>query len=271
NASQMNQVIMNLVTNAVHAIDDNGIIDIGVEVIHIDKTRAEQYPDIDPGDYAKIFVSDTGCGIARENLIAVFDPYFTTKTPDKGTGLGLAVVHGIVKLHGGHITVYSEPGKGTTFQVYLPLATQPSGAVSVQPTQKIAPGTERILFVDDEPTIVKLQKRTLERLGYAVTAHTGSQAALEAFQATPDLFHLVITDMTMPDMTGDKLSSAIKEIRPDMPVILCTGFSEKVNAKTALNFPIDGFLMKPVDKGKMAETVRKVLDGAKNAGRDKNL
>ena len=260
NASQMNQVIMNIVTNAVHAIEDNGIIDIGLELIHLDKNDIESYPDMMPGSYAKMFVSDTGCGIAKENLMAVFDPYFTTKTPDKGTGLGLAVVHGIVKLHFGHISVYSEFEKGTTFNVYLPLATQVEKRSTIQTKTENVGGGERILFVDDEPTIAKLQKRTLERLGYDVTIKTSSIEALEAFRLTPDLFQLVITDMTMPEMTGDKLSRAVKEIKPDIPVILCTGFSEKINETTALDFPIDGFLMKPIDTGKLAKTVRKALD-----------
>jgi nitrogen-specific signal transduction histidine kinase/ActR/RegA family two-component response regulator len=260
NASQMNQVIMNLVTNAVHAINDNGLIDIGLELIQLDKSNVEQYPDMMPGSYAKIYVSDTGCGISKENLNAIFDPYFTTKTPDKGTGLGLAVVHGIVKIHDGHITVYSEPGNGTTFHVYLPTTTQSFKKPAIQTETDIPQGCERILFVDDEPAITKLQKRFLERLGYAVTAKTSSLDALKTFRLNPDLFQLVITDMTMPEMTGDQLCQAVKEIKPDIPVILCTGFSEKINEKTALDFPVDGFLMKPIDIKKMAETVRNVLD-----------
>ncbi len=260
NRSQMNQVIMNLVTNAVHAIEDNGMIDIGLQLMVLDKSDMDQYPDMIPGTYAKIFVSDTGCGIDQENLNAVFDPYFTTKSPDKGTGLGLAVVHGIVKLHSGHISVYSEREKGSTFNVYLPLATQVEKRSVIQKETKVAEGGERILFVDDEPTIVKLQKRTLERLGYEVTTKTSSVEALETFRLTPDLFQLVITDMTMPEMTGDKLSQAVKDIKPDIPVILCTGFSEKINETTAFDFPIDGFLMKPIDTDKMAKAVRKVLD-----------
>jgi len=260
NVSQMNQVIINLVTNAVHAIDDNGIIDIGLELTLLDDCNIEQYPDMIPGNYARIFVSDTGCGIPKENLTAIFDPYFSTRTPDKGTGLGLAVVHGIVKIHGGHITVYSEPERGTTFHVYLPMAKQTFQRPSIQPKMEIAQGNERILFVDDEPTITKLQKKILERLGYAVTTKTSSVEALETFRLDPNFFQLVITDMTMPEMTGDKLAQAVKEIKSDVPVILCTGFSKKINKKTASDFPVDGFLMKPMDIKKIAETVRKVLD-----------
>jgi two-component system, cell cycle sensor histidine kinase and response regulator CckA len=165
NTSQMNQVLINLITNAVHAIDDNGMIDIDLELIQLDENYLDQYSGMMPGSYAKLLISDTGHGIAQENLSAIFDPYFTTKTPDKGTGLGLAVVHGIVEIHGGQIKVYSEIEKGTTFQVYLPLTTQTYKKIEDHEESNYAKGSERILFVDDEPTIAKLQKRVLERLG----------------------------------------------------------------------------------------------------------
>ncbi len=260
NASQINQVIMNLVTNAVHAIEDNGRINVGVKVIDVDESSKDQYRETLPGRYADIFVTDTGCGIETKDIDSIFDPYFSTKTPDKGTGLGLAVVHGIINVHDGHISVSSAPGKGTTFHVYLPLATQPSPTIDIATDTGIKEGCEQILFVDDETTIIKLQKKILERLGYCVTTKTSSIQALEAFRKSPDLFQLVITDMTMPEMTGDKLSNAIKKIRPDIPVILCTGFSEKINEKTASDFQIDGFLMKPSNINDMAETIRKILD-----------
>jgi len=265
NPSQINQILLNLATNAAHAVGDNGIIEIGMQKVILDESSAGQYPDLSPGSYAKIFVSDNGCGIAQENLDLIFDPYFTTKGPDKGTGLGLAVVHGIVKIHGGHVTVYSEAGKGTTFHIYLPLYGQRAPAVTIRQPEALPVGTERILLVDDEPAIVKMQKQTLERLGYTVAARTSSTEALEAFRKTPGSFDLIITDMTMPGVTGDKLAESAKEIRPGIPVILCTGFSEKVNVKTAKDIMIEGFLMKPVDKSKMAKMIRNVLDAAKNA------
>ncbi len=260
NTSQMNQIIMNLVTNAAHAIEDNGIIEIGLELIDLDESYMDQHSDMTPGSYAKLFVSDNGSGIAQESLNAIFDPYFTTKTPDKGTGLGLAVVHGIVKIHGGQIKVYSELEKGTTFQVYLPMTAQTYREIEVPTENDFIKGGERILFVDDEPTIVKLQKRILERLGYTVTTKTSSLEALETFRSTPDSFDLVITDMTMPEMTGDKLSMAIKDLRSDIPVILCTGFSEKINKETASQFSVEGFLMKPIEIRILSKTIRKVLD-----------
>jgi two-component system cell cycle sensor histidine kinase/response regulator CckA len=260
NASQINQVILNLVTNSVHAIEENGRINVGVSVVDVDESNRDQYPEMPQGRYAKIFVTDTGCGIETEDLDFIFDPYFSTKTPEKGTGLGLAVVHGIIKVHDGYINVSSKPGKGTAFYLYLPLATQPSRPIEITVDSKIQEGNEHILFVDDEPTIMKLQKKILERLGYAVTAKTSSVEALDVFRKSPERFQLVITDMTMPKMTGDKLSKAIKEIRSDIPVILCTGFSEKVNEETASQFAVEGFLMKPVDMNTLAETIRNVLD-----------
>ena len=264
NPSQMNQVLVNLVTNASHAVYENGMIEIGLQAVHFDEDIAKQYPDLLPGRYAEILVSDNGIGISKENLNLIFDPYFTTKGPDKGTGLGLAVVHGIVKIHGGHTTVYSEAGKGTTFHVYLPLAEQTSEVEPARQSVRLPVGTERILFVDDESTIGEMQKQSLERLGYTVTVMTSSVSALETFRSASASFDLVITDMTMPNMTGEKLAQAVKAIRPDIPVILCTGFSEKVNAKTAMGLPVDEFLMKPVDKEKMAKTIRKALDHQKS-------
>ena len=262
NASQINQILVNLVTNALHAINDEGTIEIGLDGVNFDDSIRNQYPDFLPGRYAKLLVSDNGCGIAQENLNMIFDPYFTTKEADKGTGLGLAVVHGIVKIHKGHITVYSEVGRGTTFHVYLPLCSQASEDESDRQFEQVSGGTERILFVDDEPSIVKMQKQNLERMGYTVTTQTSSVEALEEFGSSPDSFDLMITDMTMPQMTGDRLAVSIKKIRPDIPVILCTGFSEKINQKTAPDLLIDEFLMKPVDTTKMAKAIRKVLDGA---------
>ena len=263
NPSQMNQVLVNLVTNASHAIPEDGMIRIDSGTIRFDESVMKQYPGLSSGRYVEIIVSDNGKGISREDLNQIFDPYFTTKDPDKGTGLGLAVVHGIVKSHGGHITVYSEVGEGTVFHVYLPLA-EPFLKVESRPQPERLPvGIERILLVDDEPPITKMLTRNLERTGYTVISHTSSEEALKAFRSAPASFDLVITDMTMPQMTGDKLAAAVKEIRPDMPVILCTGFNEKVNVKTAPDLLIDGFLMKPVARTEMAGMVRKVLDEAK--------
>jgi len=264
--TQIHQVIMNLVTNAMHAMaDGEGILEICVEPISFNEGVDRKYIDIAPGDYARVTVSDTGMGIPGNHLDRIFEPYFTTKEVGKGSGLGLSVVHGIVKSHKGHITVYSEPGKGSTFHVYFPLAESLSAELGAPFAEPLPTGTERILLVDDEPAIVKMQQQSLERLGYSVTARTGSIEALEAFRALPDKFDLVITDMTMPNMTGDKLARFIKEIRPAMPVILCTGFSEKIHSsKNSLD--IESVMMKPVDKRKMAKTIRRLIDRAKGNG-----
>jgi CheY-like chemotaxis protein len=190
----------------------------------------------------------------------IFEPYFTTKESGKGTGLGLAVVHGIVKSYKGDIRVYSEPGKGTAFHVYLPVLKSQVEAEEIDAAVIIQTGTERILLVDDEEPIVRLEKQMLERLGYQVAARTSSIEALEAFRAAPDKFDLVITDMTMPNMTGVQLSQKLLEIRPDIPIIICTGFSTKINDEKAKEFGIRGFVMKPVVMSELIKKIREVLD-----------
>ncbi len=260
--TQLHQVIVNLATNAKQAMaeEEAGVLEIFVNSIFFDEDIENQYPDLTPGDYVCITVSDTGTGILKADLEKIFDPYFTTKQKGDGSGLGLFVVHGIVKKYRGAITVYSEPGKGTTFHVYLPLIKKyslgkPSGTFEPLPT-----GTEHILMVDDEPTILKMQQQVLERLGYQVVSRVSSLEALEAFRGSPEKFDLVITDMTMPHITGDRLSREIKKLVPDMPVVLCTGFSEKVDDSRASALHIDGFLMKPVNQAQLANIVRSVLD-----------
>jgi CheY-like chemotaxis protein len=190
----------------------------------------------------------------------IFQPYFTTKKQGKGTGLGLSVVYGIVKEHGGDIRVTSEKGKGTTFEVYLPILKDASDSVVPEKSAIYEMGIERILLVDDEEPIVRLEQMTLERLGYRITARTSSVEALEAFRANPAAFDLVITDMTMPNMTGDQLARELMAVKPGIPVIICTGFSEKMSPEKADRLGIRGFLMKPVVKSAMARTVRNVLD-----------
>ena len=261
--TQLHQIILNLATNAKQAmVEGSGVLEVGVDSVAFDSDIKNKYPDMQPGKYARITVSDTGIGIPEKNLDKIFEPYFTTKEKEEGTGLGLSVVHGIVKSHNGHVTVYSISGKGTTFHVYLPLVKKTSSDLPRQKTEPLPVGTEWILLVDDEPPIVKMQQQHLEQLGHTVTASTSSLEALEALRSSPDKFDLVITDMTMPKMTGDELSREIKKIRSDIPVILCTGFSEKINGHGE-NLDIEAFLMKPIDKAKMAKTVRQVLDEAK--------
>ncbi|MCF8044894.1 MAG: response regulator, partial [Desulfarculaceae bacterium] len=264
-ATQIHQVIVNLVTNAMHAMTERkGIIDVHIELVELDGQIARKYPDAVPGEYVCLTVSDNGEGIAADHLDKIFEPYFTTKEKEEGTGLGLSVVHGIVKAHEGHIAVYSEPDRGTSFHVYLPLARKSAASgMSLQKKGSLPRGNEEILLADDEPSIIDVHKRSLERLGYKITAMTDSTKALEEFSAFPERYDLVLTDMAMPNMAGDELARKVKQIRPETPVILCTGFSEKVNKDRIGDVRIDGFLMKPIDLARMAAKVRELLDAEK--------
>jgi CheY-like chemotaxis protein len=213
------------------------------------------------GDYIEIKVSDTGVGIAPEIINSIFEPYFTTKGVGEGTGMGLAMVQGVIESHGGKITVDSQLEKGTTFTIYLPSTKKQSDQMAYVP-EELPTGSERILFVDDEAPIAKMGGQILERLGYSVTTRTSSIEALELFQTKPNDFDLVVTDMTMPNMTGDKLAVELMKIRSDIPVILCTGYSKKISDETASEVGIKAFAYKPVVKSDLAKTVRKVLDSA---------
>ncbi|MFZ2633309.1 MAG: response regulator [Desulfosalsimonadaceae bacterium] len=259
--TQIHQIMMNLCTNASHAMSENGG-ELSVSLIQVDVPNDKSGPmDLPPGPYLKLTVSDTGCGMTPDVQNRIFEPYYTTKGIDKGTGLGLAVVHGIVQNHGGRITVESEPGNGSSFHVYLPeIMDSGEDKETIQAVAPDAMGTERILFVDDESTIVEMGKKMLERLGYEVAGSTSGAEALELFRAKPDQFDLVITDMTMPHMTGDQLSGKLIEIRPDIPIILCTGFSEKMTEEAAKEIGIREFIMKPISRQVLSKIIRNVLD-----------
>jgi len=219
-ATQIHQVIVNLATNAKQAMssDDTGLIEVCVDPVRFDESIKNKHPDAAPGDYVKITISDTGAGIPATHLDKIFEPYFTTKKMGEGTGLGLFIVHGIIKSHKGQITVNSQPDKGVTFNIYLPLAKKQSVELPPRIEEPLPTGTEHILLVDDEPSIVKMMQVSLKRLGYTVTSRVSSIEALAAFRSSPDKFDLVMTDMAMPNMTGDKLACEIKKIRPDMPM-----------------------------------------------------
>jgi CheY-like chemotaxis protein len=215
------------------------------------------------GRFFRLAVKDTGHGIAAKSLERIFDPYFTTKDVDKGTGLGLSVVHGIVKSHGGSIRVRSQPGKGCEFEILLPAAEKNADAVSVQ-AGDVPRGQGRILLIDDEPMIVSLNQQRLEKLGYRVSGHTNPKAALEMFSSDPYRFELVITDMTMPGITGDRLAEKILEIRPEMKIILCTGYNSQISDQTAASLGIARYLEKPVQMQQLAEAVCDVLSVSGN-------
>ena len=262
-STQLHQVAMNLITNAYHAVDpDNGNISVQLKEVVLD-SEAMAGRDIKAGPYAVLKVSDDGCGIALGNMEKIFDPYFTTKEQGKGTGIGLSTVYGIIKEHGGDIQVYSELGKGTTFNIYLPLMMKASDSISSTPNESSPSGSEHILLVDDEAAIAKLERQVLERLGYRVTSRVSSLEALKAFKASPEAYDLVITDMSMPNMTGDRLAKELVSIRSDVPVIICTGFSDRMNPGQASEMGIKGFLMKPIVKSEMAQMIRRVLDEGK--------
>jgi PAS domain S-box-containing protein len=259
--TQIHQVLMNLCINAGHAMEEKGgILTIELLSLEIDEDFSEKHPDLKPGPYISLNVCDTGHGIAPEVLNRIFDPFFTTKTRGDGTGLGLSVVHGIVKSCNGAIYVYTEPGHGTIFKVFIPAVDRRSNT-DMRVERHIPVGTERILFVDDEPMLATMGKRLLESLGYKVVARTSSLDALALFREQPDRFDLVVTDMTMPDLTGEKLAESIITVRPDIPIILSTGFSQTISEKRGSNVGIKAFISKPVLKYEIADTIRKVLDG----------
>jgi len=259
--TQIEQVIMNLCTNAYHAMRDRGgVLEVSLTDIELDSDFTARHLDTHIGPYIRFTVSDTGHGIEKKDIDRIFEPYYTTKEKTGGTGMGLSVVHGMVKSYSGAITVYSEPGKGTTFNVFLPRCED--AEVREEPKEVALPpgGRERILFVDDEPALVDMDRRMLERLGYDVVTSTSGTEALEVFRKQPENFDLVITDMTMPKMTGDKLATELLSIRPGIPIILCTGFSERITGEKAKEMGIRKFVMKPLVKSELAKAVREVLD-----------
>lgn len=264
NSSQVHQLIMNLSTNAAHAMEDTGgILDVGLKDVELSGQSSLPLLTLKSGNYLKITVSDTGCGIAPHNIHSIFEPYFTTKSVGEGTGMGLALVHGIVTSYEGTITVDSELGKGTLFSIYLPI-TKTGQNYQPYEEKKLPSGTEHILFVDDELPIAKIGCQILKRLGYQVTIRTSSIEALELFRSKPEYFDIVITDMTMPNMTGDEFAAELIALRPDIPVILCSGYSKKLTDEDIDRIGIKAFAYKPMVKAEMAKTVRKVLDDAKS-------
>jgi PAS domain S-box-containing protein len=255
---QLQQVVINLVTNAAQAMEPaGGVLEVNLVDLTLDEAAASRH-DLRPGAYVRLTVRDTGCGIEPTIMARIFDPYFTTKEVGKGTGMGLAVVHGIVKHHGGAISAQSALGQGSSFRVYLPVREAATVLVSPQNVSSVS-GQERILFIDDEPALVSMGKECLESLGYEVVTETSSRAALALFVRQPNRFDLVITDMTMPGMTGKELANELRRIRPDIPIILCTGFSHHLNEKQTQALGICALLRKPFVLDELAETIRAVL------------
>ncbi|MFZ4437486.1 MAG: PAS domain S-box protein [Syntrophales bacterium] len=262
--TQMHQVIMNLCTNATHAMKQaGGVLTIGLSAIELSRAEIPRYPDLKPGPYVLLTVRDTGCGIDPAHIQRIFDPFFTTKTRDEGTGLGLSVVFGIVKNHNGIINVYSDQGKGSSFNIYLPRIIN-EVITSESVVGAVAHGTERILFVDDEPALVDIGTLMLSSLGYEIAGATSSMDALDLFRAEPQRFDLVITDMTLPKMTGIDLSREILQIRPDIPIILCSGIRDSETEAQVASLGIRAYCIKPLTRMDLSRVIRETMDGHEN-------
>lgn len=257
--TEIHQVLMNLCTNAAHAMrTKGGILSVKLSDTVVDDVFLSQHPDLRAGPYVRITVSDTGHGMDKAVMNRIFDPYFTTKGPGEGTGLGLSVVRGIVKNCNGLIIVDSTPEKGTDFDVFFPKIEE-NIQVEAQAASVLPTGTERILFVDDEEALALMGQKMLISLGYNVSIRTNPLEVLEAFRSDPYSLDLLVTDMTMPDLRGDELAKQLLAIRPDLPIILCTGFSELMNETLAKKMGIGEFIMKPYTKQKLAKAVRNLL------------
>jgi signal transduction histidine kinase/ligand-binding sensor domain-containing protein/CheY-like chemotaxis protein len=257
--TQIHQVMMNLCANAAHAMKDTrGILEVALDEVHLDADALSGKNNLKPGVYLRLMVSDTGHGIPHAVIKRIFEPYFTTKKTGEGTGMGLAVIHGIVKNHNGDISVYSEPGQGTGFHLFFPKIE--GKAEDSKLTEKIPRGKERILLVDDEKALTEMGTQMLERLGYEVEGISNPLSALELFRLEPDRFQLLISDLTMPQMTGIQLAEEIKKIKPDIPVIICSGYSASLTEDQIKALGISEFIMKPVIKSELAQAVRRVLD-----------
>ena len=259
--TQVHQILMNLCTNAAHAMKEKGgVLEVALDELHIDPASKEQFPDLRPGAYLKVTVRDTGAGIDPKVIGRIFDPFFTTKALGEGTGMGLSVVHGIVKNYGGKILVSGELGKGTTFSVLLPRLAEQAGNEAHEQKAAIPSGSEQILFVDDEDAAVEVVHGMLEELGYSVVATANVLEALALFNKNPDRFDLVITDKNMPHMTGFDFGREIHRIKPDVPLILCTGSQDQYDIDKAKELGFCDVIKKPMLMRDMAEAIRCVLD-----------
>jgi CheY-like chemotaxis protein/anti-sigma regulatory factor (Ser/Thr protein kinase) len=256
-ASQIHQVIMNLITNAAHAIAGRvGLINVGLETVDVNEQLLHASIDLREGRYVRLAVSDDGCGMDQAMLERIFDPFFTTKPAGQGTGLGLSVVHGIMRGHNGAVTVYSQPGKGTTFHLYFPAATAQMRVDQTEQREVARVRTERVLYVDDEASLVLLARRALERLGYQVTGHHDPAQALHDFNARPEAFDVVVTDLSMPGMSGFELARGVLAARPDIPLLMTSGYVRPQDEEAAHNIGVRAVILKPNtvdDLGKMLD------------------
>jgi CheY-like chemotaxis protein len=238
------------------------VLSVALKSVEVAAAEARLTAGLTPGPHVCLEVTDTGCGMSRAVRERIFEPYFTTKGKGEGTGLGLSLVHGIVTGFGGGISVHSEPGSGTTFKVFLPLIAGEKLCEPAERREALPGGTESVMVVDDEEAITGLERKILENLGYRVTVFGDSEQALQAFRRSPGEFDLIVTDMTMPKLTGAELALEVLACRPEMPIILCTGFSELIDAAKAKKLGIREFMPKPIEKAALARAVRRALAGA---------
>lgn len=265
NPAQIHQVVMNYCTNAIQAMPKGGKLEVEIRDVTLDDNAAQIHPKLNPGAYVKLTVRDTGYGMEPHILERIFDPFFTTKKPSEGTGMGLAVVHGIVTSHSGAIVVESKPAMGSTFYTYFPRIDNPIISEKQQEDEPLE-GQERILFIDDEESVCKLGKRVLTQWGYKVDVCQNPMAALALFTQNPERFDLVVTDQAMPKMSGEVLAKWVKELRPDIPIILFTGFSGELSTEELSQLGIDDIVMKPIVARDLARRIRKVLNQQKGKG-----
>ncbi len=264
-AAQIHEVVMNLATNAVHAMEEKGVLSIRLFERFVDTPESGRIGELASGPYTVVELEDTGGGMNEAVLSLIFEPFFTTKKVGKGTGMGLSVVYGIMDSHGGNIQVTSIPGQGSTFSLYFPQIDRPSVADRIS-VPRVSGGNERILLVDDEPILVEIATAFLTECGYRVTATTRSRDALASFHGKPEGFDVLITDQTMPELTGLELMEEVKRVRPEMPIILCTGFSSSIGNKSARELGVSRLLAKPVSVKKLEQIIREVLDGQRGEG-----
>jgi len=266
NPSRIQEMLLNLCTNAVHAMDEQGDLTISLESVELQKQDIPVQREYVSEFYAKLCIQDNGSGMTEETQTKIFDPFFTTKEIGKGTGMGLSTVYGIMEQYNGWIKVKSAPGQGTTFELYFPVLEQPQATEMTPISSDLPKGTEKILFIDDDEMLAQVGEVVLSEMGYQVVTMKESTEALKLFAANPDHFDLVITDQTMPDLSGKDLIRELLKIRPDLPTILCTGFSNKVDKAEAKELGVGAFCMKPLDLPELLQTVRAVLDASSLSG-----
>nr|MDA3903200.1 ATP-binding protein [Desulfuromusa sp.] len=261
-ATRVQEAVLNLCNNAVHAMDETGQLTIALDTVVLQGTDVSAgYNECLPGKFIRLRVQDTGCGMTDELLKKIFDPFYTTKEVGKGTGMGLSTVQGMMKDIGGQIKASSTLGQGTIFNLYFPMLEATQTEESTPENTTLPRGTERILFVDDDEMLASLGEKLLTEMGYQVVVMNESTEALKMFTVNFEHFNLVITDQTMPQLCGKDLIAELKKVKPDIPTILCTGYSSKINKEDAKELGISAFMMKPLDLPKLAQTVRRVLDG----------